>query len=102
MTIQQAIEKAVKSGYDGGEPALRDWHQSYGHHRFDEKERILLDPLFWQSLGKAMGWEDEKVCPTCWKKIVPTATGWMCYWHRFIDHIAEWKDAESFFDSLDK
>lgn len=51
---------------------------------------ILLDPLFWQALGKAMGWEFRSDHKEPWKK----------EWHRFIDHLAEGKDVESFFKDL--
>lgn len=44
--IKQAIQKAIEGGYS---PSGRTWKARQVH-------RILLDPLFWQSLGKALGW----------------------------------------------
>jgi hypothetical protein len=89
-------------------------------------EVIFLDPLFWQSLGKAMGWEckeckddgftaehdspnrhgEDGECVNCPIQVqCESCRGgldvkWKKEWHRFIDHLAEGKDAESFFESL--
>lgn len=62
-------------------------------------ECIFLDPFFWQALGKARGWEDQKVSNL---SFIGKTTGkaWKNCWHRFIDHLAEKKDAESFFNEL--
>jgi hypothetical protein len=46
----------------------------------------LHDPDFWKALAKARKWED--------------ANAWRFHWHRFIDHLADGKDAESFFAAL--
>jgi hypothetical protein len=56
----------------------------------DVKYRLLLatntlDPTFWLALGKGLGWDQ----PDRWKM----------EWHRFSDHLADSKDAESFFAS---
>lgn len=55
----------------------------------------LLDPLFWQALGKAMGWgksdewfENRKY------------DYWQEMWHRFIDHLASGGEPEEFFTNL--
>jgi len=96
MEIEQAIEKA---GY----------HPS----RIKNPEQVFLDPLFWQSLGKAMGWSDggeycrgSRVCkkgvtelhkPCVWEVVEPR---WKGEWHRFIDHLAEGKTAEDYFKNL--
>ena len=81
---------------------------------------IFLDPLFWQSLGKAMGWDRKMVVRRgmvignfmCEDKGQIRFEGpemgcgmdylnpWVYYWHRFIDHLAEGKDAESFFEAI--
>ena len=56
-------------------------------------EQIFLDPSFWQALGKAWGWEKDDhhyYSHSC-------NTAWEFKWHCFIDHLAEGKDAESFF-----
>ena len=110
MTIQQAIEKAIEGGYIpfGGEYGkskrfLNGWHLNteekciqWGVAGQDDCDfqlplsDIFLDPLFWQSLGKAMGWDKNKYIIGNWK----------AHWHRFIDHLVEGKEAESFFEKL--
>lgn len=90
--IEQAIEEAVQKG---------GYIFDYEKHEIDKggsdavpTAQILLDLSFWQALGKARGWGDHKLQSEienrCWK----------CRWHRFIDHLAEGKDAESFFASV--
>lgn len=54
-------------------------------------EEALLDPLFWQSLGKAEGWNDVNFEHT---------PEWERHWHGFIDHLIAGKDTDSFFDNL--
>jgi hypothetical protein len=56
--------------------------------------RSILDYSFWQCLGKAMGWSGEHYTLESGRK------EWVYKWHRFIDHLAEGKDIESFFDGL--
>jgi hypothetical protein len=46
----------------------------------------LQDPDFWKALTTARKWED--------------VNSWRFHWHRFIDHLADGKDAESFFAAL--
>ena len=48
--VQQAIQKAIKGGYD--EHGKRASASGYRHYQSD----VFLDPLFWSSLGKALGW----------------------------------------------
>lgn len=108
--IESAIEEAVEKGA---------WHDGYHLQNFgdfgdvllaaDKGARsiavvvaeIFLDPLFWQALGKARGWfEKNTFINTFWKGQPRTFPQWQYKWHRFIDHLAEGKDAESFFESL--
>jgi len=100
--IEQAIKEAVeKGGYHEGYHLAH--FGDFGDVLFaaDKGARsiavvvaeILLDPSFWQALGKARGW-DATVA-------IPVMQDWLGYWHKFINHLAEGKDAESFFASLD-
>lgn len=116
MTIQQAIEKAVEGGYHRGQigtsPIVEincDFAitETKGERNHYGLAWVWLDPLFWQSLGKAMGWEETSHLeyPYCWYyKGIYRRNLWGTEWeynqHRFIDHLAENKDAESFFENL--
>ena len=119
MTIQEAIQKAIEGGWryrnsDNIEifpseiatvprclVAFKDGYNEYVHVAV-----FLLDPLFWQSLGKAMGWEKqyEEDAQDCTGEGCSHETWgeekWILEWHRFIDHLAEGKDIESFFETL--
>lgn len=90
MTIQQAFEKAIEGAMDRGE--------------WTTNEATLLKPLFWQSLGKAMGLAEEVEVihshPVESDIVREKMEGWKWWWHRFIDHLTEGKDTESFFESL--
>ena len=98
MTIEQAIEKAIEGGWKSPftwmENLIFVRHRGMGlnterevFHRY-----ILLDPLFWQSLGKAMGWKKRK------SHISPEP--WLFYWHCFIDHLAKGGSIETYFEQL--
>ena len=93
---------------------------------------ILLKPKFWQCLGKAMRWKDQLCmrcggvcdgkqdpmsgewdasCEGCGANWLDNAEfpeegfaikGYMYHWHRFIDHLAEGKSPDSFFEDLIK
>lgn len=63
---------------------------------------FLLDPSFWQSLGKELRWFE---CPNpkeCALGGNCTGDGWRDHWKEYIDHLAEGNDTESFFAHLDK
>jgi hypothetical protein len=61
------------------------------------KFQILLDPDFWECLGQARHWGSAGYYHREKGDFYPA---WQYNWHRFIDHLAEGKDAESFFASL--
>lgn len=104
MTIQETITKAIEGGWNAGkEVKIQTYYKrlptvSVGDlgedGEFLRTQEYLLDPLFWQSLGKAMGWETQ------FDEDKGFNHQWQYEWHRFIDHLAEGKDAESFFESL--
>ncbi len=100
MKIQQAVEKAIEGGY----------HPEYipkflGKVKVEKVEiqscikspDYFIDPLFWKSLGKAMGW---KWCPFRHYQHTAECVEWIVQWHRFIDHLAEGKSPESFFEQF--
>jgi hypothetical protein len=111
MTVKEALEKATQTGYNryqlvGRVDAINTYGQEVGRSWEEEKSdaQVFLDPLFWQSLGKAMKWciHSERYpdgeCKQC-----QAATGdsqWLFVWHCFIDGLAEGKSAEQFFGTL--
>jgi len=123
--IETAIQKAISNGW------RKDLVQQYedlacSHTKPLEriidvpKEKIFIDPAFWQALGKAMGWgilycercnqkaipvREKESDPEYWKDCCPKkklsyGQSSLYHQHRFIDHLAEGKDAESFFEKL--
>ena len=151
--MKQAIKKSIEGGwrnhsvkqaqliFDGLENAevfVNGFGYAFLHRKGEEaeggvfsiksdsfrKEEALLDPLFWQSLCKSLGFTGEpiRMCVGCGVALKnseqPTMDGkhggkngcgsdiynydgqWLVEWHRFVDHLAEGKDAESFFEGL--
>jgi hypothetical protein len=87
--VQQAIRDAAERGGYG----YRWWkvddlehYEGYNGLQLRALSEHLQDPDFWKALSTARKWED------------PNA--WRFHWHRFIDHLADGKDAESFFATL--
>lgn len=79
VTVKETISKAIEGGWleVKSAPGCYDL----------ELAPLFLDPSFWQSLGKALGWDEDSIALNS-------------YWHSFIDHLADGKDAESFFQPL--
>lgn len=102
--MEKTLKKAIEGGYN-----IRAEHKLMFEGTIS---KMLLDPLFWQALGKACGWT-HKMIPTAFVEFEDgddedtmldwdSTEGWKFYWHRFIDHLAEGKDVESFFNDLIK
>lgn len=99
--MEEAIKKAIKGGY-----TTFTWQDVQDGDGSD----VLLDPAFWQCLGKSLGWNEVHYihCPaidyhgysnpgecTCSARYE-----WKAKWHSFIDHLASGEDADSFFKEL--
>jgi hypothetical protein len=97
--IKLAIEKATEQGYDPGK---------FGYTY--SREKILLDPKFWQALGKALGWiefhcsdckemyESNKQCPNS-SGVHPLA-GWQIKALRYYELVLTGGDVEKYFKEL--
>jgi hypothetical protein len=79
MTISEIVNKAKEAGYD-----------RIAGRCFDE---MLIDPLFWQYLGKAMGWR-------VYEKYGTTHFEYLNHWHDLVDWLSDGKSTESFFDQF--
>lgn len=128
MTIEQTIQKAIEGGYRGGligESKDGFWGAKEFIAINSNINDLFLDPLFWQSLGKALGFdptEKIRMCVGCgialrWNE-QPTMDGkhggkngcgsdieeyegqWLIEWHRFIDHLVGGGTPESFFETF--
>lgn len=130
--MEQALRRAFETGYNPFKTVAMseiDWFLQndslYGKFK-DPKvkgicsaniSRILLDPAFWQALGKAMGWgkfiwKTASIncnackavtggsCGTHGDSIQGSGQRWLYEWHLCIDHLAEGKSADEFFLSL--
>ena len=113
MTIQDTIKKAYGAGYQ--------FPKHYGKILVEFKNEleegfmesyniamheIFLDPDFWKCLGKAMGWDDYHYIGYDQKlgaMVADERIGvdeWQFQWHKLIDHLAEGKSIESYFEEL--
>lgn len=117
--MKEAIQKAIEGGYlaeayehfktrmknpdENIIVHIEKWENDYFAYMFGGTwncSTIFLDPLFWQALGKSLGWRGEKKYINVTDETFGKFETWECYWHRFIDHLASGKDAESFFQEL--
>lgn len=93
--MNEAIRKAIEGGYGKESKAVISLT---GDERvaWYVRDGVLLDPLFWQALGKSRGWKKVRELIFGKKEI----TEWEYYWHHFIDHLASGKSADEFFTTL--
>lgn len=87
--IYKGIEKAVWIAENNG-------GYEFNHSRKDLKES-LLDVNFWQALGKAEGWAEALQMKNVYGFRIKQ---WKHQWHSLIDHLAEGKDIDSFFEQI--
>ena len=89
MTIEQILEKTIEGGYFHVKTMCINLVKESLNRQIRETgfliECIISDLSFWQSLGKALGWGKEQ---------------YLIYWHDLIDHLAEGKTIESYFEKL--
>ena len=94
--MEKAIKRAIEGGYE---------NVTIGHNG------AILDPFFWQALGKAEGWKlghvieyyqdrvggiDRKIDSLGREELYE----WEYHMHRFIDHIIAEKPIDEFFNQL--
>lgn len=102
--MKEAIQKAIEGG----------WHPTYltlPHlSKFRTDKEVLLDPLFWQALGKSLGWSASKefetriaksTCSKCGDtRVTMQWAEWQYHWHDFIAHLADGGNIDDFFTTL--
>ena len=105
--MKEAIEKAYGAGYNPEKFNYTfKWEEDMSGatevYQIDPR-KCQLDPLFWQALGKSLGWEKaDGVGGKYAQHPNERYAYWKWQWHRFIDHLAEGKDPDEFFKSLIK
>ncbi len=88
--IEQAFREAAEN--DDGPFGKYFYSQPTGEIiLYDMKCQIFLEPAFWKALGISRGWKTAKRIKD---------REWFLNWHRFIDHLAQGNDPESFFQEL--
>ena len=96
MTIQKAIELAVKGGLN-----LDDFPPiDLKHLCIEDTAPLFMSRFFWQAVGKSLGWKEGMGIyrePGHFE-----LTEWWSQWHNFIDHLAEGGKAEEWFEKLNQ
>lgn len=110
MTIKDSIPKAIEGGW---KPQYVECTHKimadetgcpFGKH-YPPIHEILLDPSFWQALGKSEGWEVYKtgrsfyIGANVYHRNNPK---WKYRMHDFIDNLAQGQDIETAFDNATK
>lgn len=93
--IKLAIEKGGYDNYSHVHPSVREEAIEL------DSDRIILDPLFWQSLGKALGWKEPKFGIAIDR--LPNFSypkAWLPYAHKYFDLALTDGDTETFWQSL--
>ena len=105
MTIKKTIEKAIEGGW-------KNWERHFTHKtnialdgedEFGIVAQIILDPSFWQALGKSLGWEKKcsvgSLCDENNRHGCPHDEA-ISRWHTLIDHLDIGGSIESYFKTL--
>lgn len=84
LSLRDGVVRAVEVGWTplglNSERKFNSQKVSSAIHT-KHRERIFIDPLFWQSLGEALGWDNIPYNPT----IGMYKTYWQFSQHRFVD-----------------
>lgn len=95
MKINEAIQLAQSRG---DYKAIKPNEKGRIHDKFIAE--ILLDKDFWQAIGKAIDHNEYEKALAQGVFVYSEKWDWLYQWHRFIDHLAEGKDINSFFETI--
>jgi len=86
--IETTINEAIEGEYN-----IKPYQFTISHGNYYEEccsfdgwkysSRLLLDPKFWQAVGKTRGWSKYI------SAVGQPSMMWKSMWHRFIDHLAD-------------
>lgn len=120
MTIKEAIEKAIAGGWrnplwpnldftigkemKGTLPnelgVLAMWNTNRSSFHISLVEAVL-DPTFWQALGKSEGWNTlTETGDYSYQQEPRLQETWLYHMHHMIDHIADGGTINSFIETL--
>jgi len=122
MTIEEIVNKGIKGGWRPHTHngvyefctsiKVNQYNISFIDEESDDfcnlkLEQILLDPKFFQAVGKVEGWEKVGKCKVCGNveekctgQFIASRKGWLSNMHRMIDALAEGKTLEEFIKTL--
>ena len=101
--LEKAIEDAMGAGYVPSwikESTTEHWF-GFSQNQTMSISQTILDPQFWQCLGKSRGWEKRITFYNSFIDGKENNDQWRLEMHRFIDALAEGRTIESFFESLE-
>ena len=91
MTIEKFIEKAIEGGWEKDKyPSFWSFNDIVKFYQ----DKVFLDPLAWQAVGKVEGWKDYMVIDNPYKNI------YLYHMHEMIDALAEGKSLSEFIETL--
>lgn len=107
MEIQEVITKAVEGGW---KKVCANCQESWAGHvqtrigsrycmRTPNMSDTVLDPLFWQALGKAIWWQQTYKNVRGDMRTIGQED-WKEHQHRLISHLQDGGSIESFFEAL--
>lgn len=104
--MNKAIKLAIeKGGYKYGHGVDGDYETdgwSYQEIIDEARDKVILDPLFWQALGKALGWREKKT-GLLFRDLpeqANTIESCLPYAHLYFDLILTGGDTEKFWKDL--
>jgi hypothetical protein len=121
VNLDEAFKIAIENGWtifkghkidsvrflDSGGKRLAEITEEHAEGRLSSSttfsyDEFFLDPLFWQSLGKGLGWDETVEIEIPDFPLAPAlkATQWKVHWHHFIDALAEGRTPEEYFREL--
>ena len=104
MTIKQAIQKAIDNGwkynYDKELSFEADGSEKWGAGLI-QIDGLLLDPKFWEALGKAKEWKKDSTNFSGFDcEVDYPQSGYIVKMHEMIEHLIDGKTIEEYFKTL--